>query len=177
MIAGKYLGEIYRLVLCELVYDGVLFLGQETYKIEKPYCFDTAFLSLIETDPTDELITVLGLFKYFFSLETEIEERRFFRKLAHLIGERSARLSACGIAAIIKKMNYVGKDCVVGVDGSLYSKYPHFSERLHQALEDILGPDGRKILTRQAEDGSGAGSAVIAAMTKNRKESQKYVHL
>lgn len=177
MIAGKYLGEIYRLVLCELVYDGVLFLGQETYKIEKPYCFDTAFLSLIETDPTDELITVLGLFKYFFSLETEIEERRFFRKLARLIGERSARLSACGIAAIMKKMNYVGKDCVVGVDGSLYSKYPHFSERLHQALEDILGPDGRKILTRQAEDGSGAGSAVIAAMTKNRKESQKYVHL
>lgn len=28
--------------------SGVIFLGQETYKVEKRYSFDTAFLSLIE---------------------------------------------------------------------------------------------------------------------------------
>jgi hexokinase len=48
MIAGLYLGEIFRLVMCELIDEGVLFLGQETYKVEKAYAFDTAFLSLIE---------------------------------------------------------------------------------------------------------------------------------
>lgn len=48
MIAGLYLGEIFRLVLCELIDEGLLFLGQNTYKVEKPYAFDTAFLSLIE---------------------------------------------------------------------------------------------------------------------------------
>ena len=48
MIAGLYLGEIFRLVMIELIDEGVLFLGQETYKVEKPYAFDTAFLSLIE---------------------------------------------------------------------------------------------------------------------------------
>ena len=37
-----------RLVICELIDEGVLFLGQNTYKLEKPYCFDTAFLSLME---------------------------------------------------------------------------------------------------------------------------------
>ena len=37
-----------RLVICELIDEGVLFLGQETYKIEIPYAFDTAFLSLME---------------------------------------------------------------------------------------------------------------------------------
>lgn len=48
MIAGLYLGEVFRLVICELIDEGDLFLGQITYKIEKPYAFDTAFLSLIE---------------------------------------------------------------------------------------------------------------------------------
>ena len=30
LISGRYLGEIMRLVICELIDDGVLFLGQET---------------------------------------------------------------------------------------------------------------------------------------------------
>lgn len=48
MIAGLYLGEIFRLVLTELIDAGDLFLGQNTYKLEKAYAFDTAFLSLME---------------------------------------------------------------------------------------------------------------------------------
>lgn len=48
LISGRYLGEILRLVICELIDEGVLFLGQNTYKLENPYCFDTAFLSLME---------------------------------------------------------------------------------------------------------------------------------
>ncbi|PWN39179.1 putative hexokinase [Ceraceosorus guamensis] len=124
MIAGLYLGEIFRLVMCDLVDEGVLFLGQNTYKIEKPNVFDTAFLSLIESDPTDELLTVTGLFAHFFGLETTIEERKFFKQLAELIGTRAARLSSCGIAAIVRKMGYQEKGCEVGADGSLYSKYP-----------------------------------------------------
>ena len=48
LISGRYLGEILRLIICELIDDGVLFLGQNTYKIEIPYSFDTAFLSLME---------------------------------------------------------------------------------------------------------------------------------
>lgn len=48
LISGRYLGEILRLVICELIDEGVLFLGQNTYKLEKAYVFDTAFLSLME---------------------------------------------------------------------------------------------------------------------------------
>ncbi len=49
LISGRYLGEIMRLIICELIDEGAFFLGQNTYKIEKPYSFDTAFLSLMET--------------------------------------------------------------------------------------------------------------------------------
>ncbi|KDN42395.1 putative hexokinase [Tilletiaria anomala UBC 951] len=177
MIAGLYLGELFRLCLVEMADDGDLFLGQNTYKIEKPYVFDTAFLSLMESDPTDELLTITGLFTHFFSLETTIPERKFFRELAKLIGTRAARLSSCGIAALVTKMGLTEQGCGVGADGSLYSKYPKFPERLQQALVDIFGENGKKIQVRQAEDGSGVGSAIIAAMTKARKYEGKYAHV
>lgn len=142
MISGRYLGEILRLIICELIDEGVVFLGQNTYKIEIPYSFDTAFLSLMErfvfhflimpsrsdtlfplssSDPTDELLMIIGIFTYFFALETTLAERQFFRALAKLVGKRAARLSACGIAAIVSKMGYLEKGCAVGADGSLYN--------------------------------------------------------
>nr|ACV91998.1 hexokinase 1 [Cryptococcus deuterogattii] len=175
MIAGLYLGELFRLVLCELIDSGDLFLGQNTYKLEKAYAFDTAFLSLMESDVTDELLTVIGVFTHFFGIETTLEERQFFKKLAVLIGTRSARLSACGIAAIVSKMGYLEEGCAVGADGSLYNKYPNFADRVHEALTDIFGESGKKIVTHHAEDGSGVGSAIIAAMTKARKDSGFFV--
>ena len=135
MIAGLYLGEVFRLIVCDLIDSGDLFLGQNTYKLEKAYAFDTAFLSLMErqvgsnpgsafadrSDPTDELLTVIGIFTHFFGVETTDEERKFFKQLAVLIGTRAARLSACGIAAIVSKNGYLEEGCHVGADGSLYN--------------------------------------------------------
>lgn len=177
LISGRYLGEILRLVICELIDEGVLFLGQNTYKLEHAYCFDTAFLSLMESDPTDELLMVIGIFTHFFAVETTLAERQFFRALAKLIGRRAARLSACGIAAIVGKMGYLDEGCSVGADGSLYNKYPGFADRVHEGLIDIFGEKGRNIITHHAEDGSGVGSAIIAAMTKIRKDAGLYVNV
>ncbi|KII91596.1 hypothetical protein PLICRDRAFT_38377 [Plicaturopsis crispa FD-325 SS-3] len=177
LISGRYLGEILRLVICELIDEGVLFLGQNTYKLESPYVLETAFLSLMESDPTDELLMVIGIFSHFFALETTLAERQFFRALAKLIGRRAARLSSCGIAAIVSKMGYLDEGCSVGADGSLYNKYPGFAERVHEGLQDIFGEKGRNIITHHAEDGSGVGSAIIAAMTKIRKDAGLYMNV
>ena len=64
---------------------------------------------------------IIGIFTHFFALETTLAERQFFRALAKLIGRRAARLSSCGIAAIVKKMGYLEEGCSVGADGSLYN--------------------------------------------------------
>ncbi|KAI0658174.1 hexokinase [Cubamyces menziesii] len=177
LISGRYLGEILRLIICELIDEGVLFLGQNTYKIEIPYSFDTAFLSLMESDPTDELLMIIGIFSHFFALETTLAERQFFRALAKLVARRAARLSACGIAAIVSKMGYLDEGCCVGADGSLYNKYPMFAERIHEGLQDIFGDKGKNIVTYHAEDGSGIGSAIVAAMTKARRDAGIYPNL
>jgi hexokinase len=64
---------------------------------------------------------IIGIFNHFFSLETTLAERQFFKALAKLVGKRAARLSACGIAAIVSKMGYLEEGCAVGADGSLYN--------------------------------------------------------
>ena len=64
---------------------------------------------------------IIGIFTHFFALETTLAERQFFRALAKLIGKRSARLSACGIAAIVNKKGHLEEGCSVGADGSLYN--------------------------------------------------------
>lgn len=152
MIAGHYLGEVFRLIMMDMIEEGIIFAGQNTYKLEKPYCFDTAFVSLMEADPTEDLLTIIGLFQHFFQITTTDEERRFFRKLAALIGTRSARLSACGIAAIVSKGGYLETGgCGVATDGSLYKQYPKFADRIHEALVDIFGEKGRTIKTYLAE--------------------------
>jgi hexokinase len=105
---------------------------------------------------------IIGIFTYFFAVETTLAERQFFRALAKLIGRRAARLSSCGIAAIVSKMGYLEEGCSVGADGSLYNvkiylprslilfshseqKYPGFADRVHEGLQDIFGEKGRYV--------------------------------
>lgn len=102
-------------------------------------------------------------------------ELELIRRLAELIGTRAARLSACGVAAICKKKGY--QTCHVGADGSVFNKYPHFKSRGAQALKEILDWPEKKdpkaedpVEILAAEDGSGVGAALIAALTLKRVE-------
>lgn len=95
------------------------------------------------------------------------------RRLAELIGTRAARLASCGVAAICKKKGY--ETCHVGADGSVFNKYPHFKQRGADALREILDwPDKKNpkdedpVEILAAEDGSGVGAALIAALTLER---------
>ena len=48
MIAGLYLGEIFRLVLLDQHEEKHMFEGQDASKLKKPYSLDSSFLSAIE---------------------------------------------------------------------------------------------------------------------------------
>lgn len=110
------------------------------------------------------------LFQNTLSINATKPELELCRRLAELIGTRAARLSHCGVAAICKKMDWSA--CHVGADGSVFNKYPHFKARGSQALREILDwPKENKrgpVDVRAAEDGSGVGAALIAALTLKR---------
>jgi hexokinase len=105
MIAGYYLGEVFRLVLLDLHSQGQLFEGKDLSKLMEPYALDTSVLAEIESDPFENLVETGDMFLQRFKLETTEPELRLIRRLAELIGLRAARLSACGVAAIVKKNN------------------------------------------------------------------------
>lgn len=106
-----------------------------------------------------------------FGITANACELELCRRLAQLIGTRAARLSACGIAAICKKKGW--NTCRVGADGSVFTKYPHFRDRCAAALREIFEWESEDdpIQVDSAEDGSGVGAALIAALTMKRVES------
>ena len=171
MIAGLYLGELFRLVLVDLHENkGVgIFEGQDISKLKKAYTIDSSFLSEIEEDPYENLSETQDLLRKQLDLKANKPELELCRRLAELIGTRAARLSACGVAAICKKKNI--ESCHVGADGSVFNKYPHFKARGAVALREILDwkpSEKDKVDIRPAEDGSGVGAALIAALTLKR---------
>jgi hexokinase len=175
MIAGLYLGEIFRQIMVDLHdnNDAHIFAGQDISKLRKPYSLDSSFLSAIEEDPFENLSETLGLFQDKLNISPNLPELELIRRTCELIGTRAARLSACGVAAISRKKGY--ETCHVGADGSVFNKYPHFKARGAAALREILDwPDKTDpkeedpIEILAAEDGSGVGAALIAALTLQR---------
>ncbi|PWY69200.1 hexokinase hxk [Aspergillus sclerotioniger CBS 115572] len=171
MTAGLYLGEIFRLALVDLVENrpGLIFNGQDTTKLRKPYILDASFLAAIEEDPYENLEETEELLERELNIKATPAELEMIRRLAELIGTRAARLSACGVAAICKKKGI--ESCHVGADGSVFTKYPHFKARGARALREILdwAPEEKdKVTILAAEDGSGVGAALIAALTLKR---------
>ncbi|KAJ5172377.1 hypothetical protein N7492_004970 [Penicillium capsulatum] len=171
MTAGLYLGEIFRLALLDIIeaHPGLIFNGQDTSKLRKPYLLDASFLAAIEEDPYENLSETLDVFDRELNIRPTKPELEMIRRLAELIGTRAARLSSCGVAAICRKKNI--DSCHVGADGSVFTKYPHFKARGAQALREILdwAPNEQdKVSIQAAEDGSGVGAALIAALTLKR---------
>ncbi|KAF2204114.1 putative hexokinase HXK1 [Delitschia confertaspora ATCC 74209] len=169
--AGLYLGEIFRLALVDLVERGLIFKDQDTAKLKKPYEIDTGFLSQIEDDESTHLTTTRDLFQSTLSLSPSEPEIELVRRLAEVIAMRGARLCACGVAAICKKKRI--QKGHVAADGSVANKHPKFKKRWAEAMAEILGwEEGRMedpIVLTSAEDGSGLGAAVIAAMELKRR--------
>lgn len=170
MTSGYYLGELLRMVLIDLNKKGLMLKGQDLTKLSKPYIMDTSYPARIEEDPFENLEDTDDIFQKDFGIKTSLPERKLIRRLCELIGTRAARLAVCGIGAICQKRGY--KTGHIAADGSVYNLYPGFKAAAAKGLRDIYGWTGDAtndpIKIVPAEDGSGAGAAVIAALSERR---------
>ncbi|KAJ1550872.1 hexokinase A, partial [Nowakowskiella sp. JEL0078] len=165
MVAGMYLGELVRYVLLDLISTGELFGGKQCAALLIPYGFETANMSRIERDHTFDLADTKILCEEVLNTETSYDDRRIIRRVCELVGTRSSRLAGAGITAVVTKINRLD-GCTVGIDGSLY-EYPHFANRVRDAIRELLGITADHIYLEQARDGSGQGSALIAALASS----------
>lgn len=175
MSAGLYLGEIFRLVMCDLNDRGLVFKGAKVDKLMESYILDTGFLSSLENDPLE---TAAKQYKDVLDMTPTEEELRLSRLLAEVIATRGSRLCTCGVAAICRMKGLTKGH--VAADGSVANKHPRFKKRWAEAYGEIMdwdaGGEGKEhggenedpVCITSAEDGSGIGAAIITAMTLER---------
>ncbi|KAL4923616.1 hexokinase-domain-containing protein [Aspergillus undulatus] len=170
MVAGMYLGELLRLILLHLHESVGLFGNADIKRLRYSGKIDSSSLSMMEADGTEthRMAEAKKILQDTYGINATDEQLRVSCILAEIVYTRAARPYACGIAALCRKQQTSA--CSVGVDGSAFEKYSRFRERAGAALREILDwpKDQDLVKLVAAEDGSGIGAALIAAIILNR---------
>jgi len=163
-VSGMYIGEVFRLVLCDMVKNRDLFPFIEDlslHPLSKQYSISGEQMSLMAKDGFDmERIDLKA---------ASVKDLSTVKLVADIVSTRSARLAASAVSAILLWLDDTLKhEHVVAIDGSLYEKYPDYSEKMHSFMKDILGANSQRVKFSLSKDGSGIGATIIAAVTARR---------
>lgn len=171
MVAGMYLGEISRNAMLMLVDRILLFNGESSPIFNTQWAFDTAYVSMIEEDDTEDLIHTKEILESTMKIpSTTLTDRKMVKLICDWVGTRAARLAACGLSGVLSHMGRIGQDVVVAIDGSLFEKYPNYETNIRQAMQELFGQEAvNKIRFDLAKDGSGLGAAIIAMVAANNQ--------
>ncbi|CAG8565733.1 2457_t:CDS:2 [Cetraspora pellucida] len=165
MISGMYLGEIARNILLHLIDRMLLFDGYSSKELNSNYSFETEYMSTIEADESHTLDNARKILEESLNIpSTTLTDRQIVKRVCQIVGLRAARLSSTTLAAVIIHCGMVECGVSVGIDGSLFEFYPHFSARLKTALRELFGSNVDKIEISLARDGSGVGAALAAML-------------
>ncbi|CAG8435454.1 9148_t:CDS:2 [Ambispora gerdemannii] len=170
LISGMYLGEIVRNIILYLIDRDLLFkcvhFDYSTFKeINKQWAFDTVWVSTIEADQSSNLDDTKIVFeKYLNIYSTSLTDRQIVKKVCQIVGIRSARLGAAGLAGVISHRGAIKTGCSIGIDGSLFEFYPNFEQRLKSTFHEVFGSDAENIHLELTRDGSGVGAALAAIL-------------
>ena len=162
-ISGKYLGEIVRLVLARLTKEGLLFRGEHTSgSLLIPGNLTTDLVSDIEQDSVDggssntmEILSKFGIFP-------DEDDAKIVQYVCEVVSNRAAILVSICLGVLLKRID---KEYVtIAVDGSLYKHHPRLETWIKQYIPLIAPEHKFKII--HAEDGSGKGGALVAAIAQ-----------
>lgn len=161
-VAGRYLGELFRLVIADLCTKDLI-AAEGGHSFSEPYS--------IKSEHLNYLLNETGAaangdsFQDYLQTGITIDERRFFRSIAALITARSAKLVAATYLGTLRHTDpELTGEHTIAIDGSLYEKMPGYRETIEKTLKQHL-PRSAAVKTRLTKDGSGVGAAVAAAVS------------
>lgn len=168
MVSGRYLGELMRLVICDLVREGLLFRGRISGLCRfpfEPYSFGTEHLTLALTDETPGLTGLAARLEGSGVKDPLYGELEALRVIASLLTTRSARLVAATYLGVLTHLDpQLEAEHTVAVDGALYQKMPGFYRSVRLALDEVLPDGGSRVTLKLTKEGSGLGAAIAAAI-------------
>lgn len=159
LFAGKYIGELVRQVLVKLVSKSVLFNGQLPDPMSKNNSFTAADVSNIEGEnsgfeTTKSILQRLGVAK------ATDDDAAIVKYVCAIVTIRGAQLVSICLSSLLIRMDK--PDVTIAIDGSLYKKHP----KLHNLMTHFTSEmaPGKKFHLILAEDGSGKGAGLVAAV-------------
>ena len=175
LVAGKYIGEIVRLIMVEASHKAGLFGGLLSPSLEcNPYTLDTRDLAFIEIDQSHGLTVSSALFHQRHPSPHPPSERdiMFIRDVTRRVSTRSIAYFTVGIhalTALLQRLETTDVDHVtIGCDGSIINKYPGYMERSQAILNQMIesGHLHRKmgVTLERTTNSAVLGAAVAGAM-------------
>ncbi|XP_069680567.1 hexokinase-1-like isoform X2 [Periplaneta americana] len=161
-ISGKYLGEIVRVVLVKLVEDCVLFGGTASDTLLTSGAFTTSFVSLIEQDTVDNSVENTSEILDKMGLSYDADDMAIVKHVCEIVSNRAALLVSICTATLLERLDR--PDTTIAVDGSLYKYHPRLKGWINKYIR-LLAP-GKKFRLLLAEDGSGKGAGLVAAIAQ-----------
>lgn len=162
-ISGKYLGEIVRVVLAKLYKDGLLFIGDHTPgSLLVPGNLTSDLVSDIEQDSVDGDYNSTKEVLMKFGIIPDEDDVKIVQYVCEVVSNRAALLVSICLAVLLKRIDR--KHVTIAVDGSLYKHHPRLETWIKQYIP-LLAPD-HKFKMIHAEDGSGKGAALVAAIAQ-----------
>ena len=175
MVSGRYLGELMRLVVLDMVQKGQLFEGKINRISGFPFnanSMSAEQISLILGDESTALTGTAAWLKGSKGISNpSLTETGVLKTIASLLLTRSARLVAATYIGILQHLDpLLESPHTIAVDGSLYEKMTGFASNLRTALDEVLKDKAGQVTIKFTKDGSGMGAAVAAAMAAASEE-------
>jgi len=99
-------------------------------------------------------------------LEFNNEDISIVKYICHLISDRTAILVSICTASLLERMARV--ETTVAIDGSLFKHHPRLKSSMERYIS-TMAPN-RKFELMLAEDGSGKGAGLVAAIARRLKQ-------
>lgn len=171
-VSGRYIGELSRLIMHDLVKRGLLFNGVMPNDIDVAYGFKASVMSDMELHAVNgRLDLARDIFLQANPLEADLSDHdlKLVISIITAVSTRAAALTAATLVALATLLPESVAECSIAYDGTVIEKYANFRRRCQDYL-DVLGlPRGRKLTLKPANDSSLLGPAITAAMFAHKE--------
>lgn len=140
MTAGRYLGEIFRLIVVEAITDHGLFQNNMTEKLAQRYTIAADVLAFIEVGQSgacrDLAIRVQDVFE--LNEPPTNDDLSFLQTIAECLSARAASYIATATHALLSLLDSLeGKTVAIAVDGFIICEYPGFRHRCESLITSL----------------------------------------
>jgi hexokinase len=187
LVSGRYLGEIFRLILVEAVQTAGLFKSQMPSGMDEPYNFDTSIMAAIEGDATPDLSQAQKAIKSAFVFHTlpTFADLSAIQLIAKVVSRRAAAYLAVGIHALWAMLlksegrqstnasggndnegDSRGEKVSIGYNGSVIEKYPNFANMTQNYIDNLTGGERCVVLEGTLESALFGAAAAVGMAAK-----------